>query len=573
MRLVIVGGPVQGGPFPLSPGPNTIGRAPDCTVSLPSPAVSRVHAIAFLKDGHVRVTDRGSANGLLDGSGNMVGELVLEHGDEVIVGPIALRFEDPEQELELAEGHDDETAEAEPDTEATASSAVEATPAAAAPAPGSSILPGELLDGRYRVKAELGRGGFATVYLVEHVALGSEHAVKVLHPQLRDDADLRQRFLREGKIQAALRHPNVVAVTDVVVDPVPGLVLDYVQGETLDEYLQELGRPASAAEIGAILGPIVDAVETAHEAGVVHRDLKPENIILARRGPRVVPTLTDFGIAKVQAASGLSSASRETRVGTRMGTLQYASPEQIRGEPVDARADIFALGAILYEMACGTPAFPDDNDYDLMRRIVDADYESPLRLNPAMGRPLARCIRDALEPDPERRTASCAVFKRGLLRGLASRGRVTGPIDEDRGVAAVVVPRDLDEEDATRQTSLTPRDLLDHGLARLGDRLRHLAVRSRASGGVPAFDDELVIELAAPTRRGFRWVAGGGRYRDDGKLATANGIVRAAYRANGADYSGNANQVLVFAEGVHEGRTLDALYQDLRDEREGLEIE
>ncbi|WP_257453997.1 serine/threonine-protein kinase [Archangium lipolyticum] len=274
------------------------------------------------------------------------------------------------------------------------------------------LSPGNVVE-RYEVERELGGGGMARVYKVRHVALGSVHALKVLDPELVGNAELRARFLDEGRIQARLKHPNILGITDVVAAPgVAGLVMDYLEGESLDRYLARIQQPPSADEVRDIFLQVLEGMGFAHEQGVIHRDLKPSNIFLEQvRGRRVVRIL-DFGIAK--AASDEDRPT--TRTGARMGTPQYMSPEQIRGaENVTVRSDIFSLGITLYELATAQPCFLGESDFNIMEKIVRAEYVPPHVAHPGLERQLAATILQAMELDPERRFASCREFAAALV--------------------------------------------------------------------------------------------------------------------------------------------------------------
>ncbi|MDP2311528.1 MAG: protein kinase [Pseudomonadota bacterium] len=278
------------------------------------------------------------------------------------------------------------------------------------------LAPGTLLENRYEIVRPLGSGAMACVYLVRHVALLSQHALKVLDDTLAADADLRNRFLAEGRIQAQLAHPNVVSVTDIVTQPVAGLVMEYVEGPTLDGFVQAHGGPPDLALVLDLLLPVLDAVGAAHALGIVHRDLKPENIIVSRdsRG-RPRPMVADFGIAKIMGAEAARFGKRKTEAGLRMGTLLYMSPEQVRGSAdLDARSDIFALGAILYEVVTGRVAFAADSEFDTMKNIVEGQFAPPERLIGGLPPVVAACIRKALAVDPAERFETCDAFRQAL---------------------------------------------------------------------------------------------------------------------------------------------------------------
>ena len=274
------------------------------------------------------------------------------------------------------------------------------------------LSPGTVVE-RYEVERELGGGGMARVYKVRHVALGSVHALKVLEPELMVNAELRARFLEEGRIQARLRHPHIVSISDVVATPgVAGLVMEYLEGESLDVYLARLRRPPELEEVRDLFLQALEGVAYAHEQGIVHRDLKPSNLFLEQvRGRRVVRVL-DFGIAKVSGTGRTAS----TRTGLRMGTPQYMSPEQIRGaRDVTPRSDIFSLGVTLYELATGRVCFEGESDFNILEKIVRAESVPPEEALPGLDRALAEALQKALEREPERRFGSCRQFAAALM--------------------------------------------------------------------------------------------------------------------------------------------------------------
>ena len=283
-----------------------------------------------------------------------------------------------------------------------------------------ALSAGERID-RYRVDTKLGEGGMALVYRVQHVQLGTWHALKVLRSSW---APIRDRLLLEGRVQAQLQHPNIVAVTDVVeVHGAPGLVMEYVAGPSLDSLLRHTRLSIMQADM---LGRgIIAGVAAAHEQGLIHRDLKPANILLAVGKFGVVPKVADFGLAKLL-DTGESSSARQTRTGVGMGTPAFMSPEQLRdAKNVDCRADVFALGAILYELACGARAFDTDDVLDLFAAIAAGQYVHPREHAPELPSRMVDAIVGALEPDRDKRWPDCA----SLLQAW------TGEPTEDSGSA------------------------------------------------------------------------------------------------------------------------------------------
>ncbi|HMG26637.1 MAG TPA: protein kinase, partial [Acidimicrobiia bacterium] len=199
---------------------------------------------------------------------------------------------------------------------------------------------GRILGGRYRLDRELARGGMATVWIAEDPLLSRRVAVKLLLPQLAVDEALRVRFRNEAIAAAKLTHPGIVATYDTGDDDGTAyIVMELVEGKTLRRLIDELGR-LPVRDAVDISSQVADALEHAHRQGLVHRDIKPANVLVQPDG-RV--KVTDFGIAKAAGGEDL------TRTGTVVGTARYLAPEQVNGNPVDGRADVYALGLILYE--------------------------------------------------------------------------------------------------------------------------------------------------------------------------------------------------------------------------------
>ena len=290
---------------------------------------------------------------------------------------------------------------------------------------------GETID-RYKVEALIGQGGMAAVFRARHMSLDSEHAIKVLFitaPQIRD------RLLREGKVQANLRHPNVVAVTDVLeIQGAPALVMEYIDGPALDSWLQN-NKPTIDEAMWLFRG-ILRGVMAAHERGVVHRDLKPANIMLSRTNEGIVPKVTDFGLVK-----SVSDQKGHTQTGMALGTPEYMAPEQIRdASDVDQRADLFALGCILYELVCGKRAFGHPDKMTTFNAIVAGEYEPPKLHVPDVPQEIAEAIRWCLEVEREKRLPNCTELF-DLLYEDTSVGRL-GPPSQAPSMLKIEVDED-----------------------------------------------------------------------------------------------------------------------------------
>ncbi len=262
--------------------------------------------------------------------------------------------------------------------------------------------------GNYLVVEMLGSGASSTVWRVRHSLLQSSHALKVLSV---DSGTLEGRLVQEGRIQAELVHPNIVRVTDIVeLGGRVGLVMDFVEGVSLREFLRVEGRMA-APEALELFRQILSAIEAAHAAGILHRDLKPDNVLLSQDGNRVVARVTDFGIAKV--LSGVLRAS-ETRDGTMMGSPGYMAPEQIEdAATASPRSDLFAAGSILYEMLAGVPPF-EGTAIERMDRTRSGKFAPLRKVAPEVSPQVADAVTACLQRDPERRPATVADLRARL---------------------------------------------------------------------------------------------------------------------------------------------------------------
>lgn len=287
--------------------------------------------------------------------------------------------------------------------------------------PPASTLPGAAEDaggprqaGRYVIGPCLGRGGMASVFRAHDPGIGRDVAIKFLHASLCADADCRSRFLREARAAGALSHPNIVTVHDVgEIDGRPYMAMELLLGDPLTAMLGA-GSPLPVRHAVEMALQLARALDYAHARGVVHRDIKPGNIV--RLTGSMTIKVTDFGIAHVEAGS---SGEQATRLGDVLGTPQYMSPEQTRGERLDGRSDLFAAGIVLYEMLAGRRPFQADS---LVAVAVKIGTEAPVPLEslrpdlpPALRRIVERCLAKA----PERRFQSGAELAEALSRVLA----------------------------------------------------------------------------------------------------------------------------------------------------------
>ncbi len=257
--------------------------------------------------------------------------------------------------------------------------------------------PGTLVD-RYTVEAVLGRGGMAVVYRVRHNQLGTLHALKVLSLAA---ASVRDRLLQEGKVQAVLRHPNIVAVTDVIeVNGTPGLVMEYVRGPSLEALLSH--KRLTLDQVDEIAAGLLTGVAAAHAKGLIHRDLKPANVMLALSEAGILTKVADFGLAKILDAP--EGGLHRTRSGVTMGTPAYMAPEQIRdAKNVDVRADVYSLGVMLYELVTGVRPHDGADILEIFTSVAGGTYVPPQERVPDLPERMARAIEAALVVDRDKR--------------------------------------------------------------------------------------------------------------------------------------------------------------------------
>jgi tRNA A-37 threonylcarbamoyl transferase component Bud32 len=282
--------------------------------------------------------------------------------------------------------------------------------------------------GNYRVISRLGEGGMGTVYRATDTMLDRDVALKVLRPELARQAELVERFRAEAVALARLRHEHIAALygldrqgDDLV------MVMEYVSGETLEARLARLG-PMSWTEVVSVMRGVLAALGHAHVRGVVHRDIKPANVMIDGDGTVKV---MDFGIAR------LMGENRQTRAGVAIGTPSYMAPEQLRGEDVDGRTDLYAAGALLFELITGRVAFQADSDYSLMMQQLNEPPPAPSTIVPGVPRALDAAVSRAMAKKPAQRFASATDFAR-VLDEITADSFSVEPI---RGAAAAVAAR------------------------------------------------------------------------------------------------------------------------------------
>ncbi len=283
-------------------------------------------------------------------------------------------------------------------------------------------LPAGTQLGPYKILAPLGAGGMGEVYRATDSRLGRDVAVKVLPQHLSDHPEVRARFEREARAVSALNHPHICTVHDVGLHGgQPYLVMELLSGQTLAHLIDK--RPMPIDRVIALGVQIADALDVAHRAGIVHRDLKPANLFVTDRGDAKV---LDFGLAKMESTDASGAVSDDsptvaagflTEVGTPVGTVAYMSPEQGRGEPLDARSDLFSLGVVLYEMATGRLPFEGKSRAELYAAILKSEPALPSAWNPEVPAQLEQVILKALQKDPALRYPAAAGL-RGDLAGL-----------------------------------------------------------------------------------------------------------------------------------------------------------
>jgi serine/threonine protein kinase len=295
-----------------------------------------------------------------------------------------------------------------------------------------------LLGGRYQVGELLGYGGMAEVHRGRDLRLGRDVAIKMLRTDLARDATFQERFRREAQHSAALNHPAIVAVYDTgeeissTGEKLPFIVMEFVNGRTLKEVLGQEGRlqPRRALEITA---DICAALEFSHRHGIIHRDIKPGNVMITQNGQVKV---MDFGIARALA----SGATTMTQTSAVIGTAQYLSPEQARGEPVDARSDVYAAGCVLFELVIGHPPFVGDSPVSVAYQHVREEPRAPSSINREVSPDVDAIVLKALAKNPLNRYQSAQEMRADALRAVSGRPVLATPVMTEAETMAMQGP-------------------------------------------------------------------------------------------------------------------------------------
>ncbi|HJQ82453.1 MAG TPA: serine/threonine-protein kinase, partial [Candidatus Binatia bacterium] len=401
-------------------------------------------------------------------------------------------------------------------------------------------MPVETL-GRYRIERELGRGAMGRVFLAYDTEIHRKVAIKTIQAlealPAADRQQARERFLREARAAGRLLHPGIVTIFDVgEVDGVPYLAMEFVEGTTLDTYCRE-GDLLPAEKVASLIAHAAEALAFAHDRGVVHRDVKPANLM--RVGTTAVKIM-DFGLAK-------SVATKMTHDGALLGTPNYMSPEQVRGEALDGRSDLFSLGVVLYEMLVGAKPFAGDSVSSVLYRIVN---EAPRDITPHLGHvppPLVPIVAKALAKRRDDRFADGAAMAAALRRALepgAVEAAPAGPRPRPRPGAPLPVPR----EDAAippppprpRKRSLVPYVVGAVFVAGLVGAAVLLSGRQAPAARVPALETRVRTEPpggtilldGAPVKDGVVRFDAAGPF---GVLSSAQGCRQATHTIEPAD--------------------------------------
>lgn len=282
----------------------------------------------------------------------------------------------------------------------------------------------EIIDHKYKVLRQVGTGGMAHVYKAVHIASHRVVAIKMLKEEYRDDRELLRRFEREARASLQLEHDNIVRGYDVGKhEGIPYMVLEYVEGPTLKEVIEENGRLSSSQATG-ICCQLLDALQAAHNCGIIHRDIKPQNVILNSRGRA---KLADFGIAREVSATTMTFDGKNV-----LGSVHYISPEQAKGEMAGAESDIYSVGVTLYEMLTGKVPFKGETAVSTALMHINTAPTPPIDLVPTLPPSLNDIVLRAMEKDSTSRYHSARAMRSDLIRSLSDpRGTFAREIGQE----------------------------------------------------------------------------------------------------------------------------------------------
>lgn len=289
-------------------------------------------------------------------------------------------------------------------------------------------LTGRHLENKYLIERLLGKGAMGVVYLATHSTVGHRVAVKVLHPNLVDDRQSIERFKREAQAAALIHHPNAVTIHDFgeTEDNVVFLVMEYLSGPSLARLIEQEGQLPPSRALG-ILKQVCSALDAAHRRGVIHRDIKPENIVVeTTHDQQEFVKVVDFGIAKLEEGS-----TQLTKTGTTIGTPDYMSPEQIQGLELDARADVYSLAVVAYEMLCGKLPYEGTTAMAITVKHLLEPPKSLRQFAPHVSPELERVVLGAMNKEKELRPASAMEFYQQLERASATQRYETSRLPAD----------------------------------------------------------------------------------------------------------------------------------------------
>jgi serine/threonine protein kinase/beta-lactam-binding protein with PASTA domain len=332
-------------------------------------------------------------------------------------------------------------------------------------------IPQSLANGRYTIGPEIGHGGMAEVHLGTDTRLGRQVAIKIMRSDFAEDRTFLARFRREAHSVAMLNNPNIVSIYDTGEEAtedatgtrhlVPYIVMEYVKGQTLRDILKENG-PLSPRDAEQIMLGMLNALEYSHRMGIIHRDIKPGNIMISDQG---VVKVMDFGIARALD----DSATQMTKSQGVVGTAQYLSPEQARGETVDMRSDLYSAGCVLYEMLTGRPPFTGDSPVAIAYQHVSEIATPPSELVPGLPKVWDQVCAKAMAKDKQNRYSTAAEFKRDIM-AVMNGGHVMAagfnPIADFNGQKASSGAADSDENpgETTQSFNPLPPEIMPNGL-------------------------------------------------------------------------------------------------------------